>query len=65
MIDSNSDILNYLSLINYYNLPLDYLNTFTSRISNITKKDIMRSFEDDIDVNKLITLVVGNEKAKK
>ena len=65
MIDSNSDILNYLSLINYYNLPLDYLNTFTSRISNITKKDIVRSFEDDIDVNKLITLVVGNEKAKK
>ena len=65
MIDSNKDILNYLSLINYYNLPLDYLSTFTSRISNITKKDIMRSFEDEIDVNKLITLVVGNEKAKK
>ena len=65
MIDSNSDILNYLSLINYYNLPHDYLNTFTSRISNITKKDIMKSFKDEIDVNKLITLVVGNEKAKK
>ena len=65
MIDSNSDILNYLSLINYYNLPQDYLNTFTSRISNITKKDIIQSFKDEIDVNKLITLVVGNEKAKK
>ena len=65
MIDSNSDVLNYLSLINYYNLPQDYLNTFTSRISNITKKDIMKSFKDEIDVNKLITLVVGNEKAKK
>ena len=65
MIDSNSDILNYLSLINYYNLPQDYLNTFTSRISNITKKDIIQSFKDEIDVNKLITLVVGNEKAEK
>jgi len=25
----------------------------------------MKSFKDEIDVNKLITLVVGNEKAKK
>ena len=64
-IDSNRDILNYLSMINYYNLPLDYLNTFTSKISKITKKDIIKSFNEDIDVKRLITLIVGNEKAKK
>jgi len=64
-IDSNRDILNYLSMINYYNLPLDYLNTFTSKISKITKKDIIKSFNEDIGVKRLITLVVGNEKARK
>ena len=64
-IDSNSDILNYLSMINYYNLPLDYLSTFTSNISKVTKKDIMLAFKEEIDASKLITLVVGNEKAKK
>lgn len=64
-VDSNRDILNYLSMINYYNLPIDYLNTFTSKISKITKKDIIKSFNEDIDVNKLITLIVGNEKSKK
>jgi zinc protease len=64
-IDSNQDILNYLSMINYYDLPKNYLNTFTDKISKITKKDILRAFKEEIDVNNLITLVVGNEKAKK
>ena len=64
-IDSNQDILNYLSMINYYDLPINYLNTFTDKISKITKKDILRAFKEEIDVNNLITLVVGNEKAKK
>lgn len=64
-IDSNTDILNYLSVINYYNLPTDYLSTFTSKISNITKKDIINAFQEEIDIDNLITLVVGNEKAKK
>ena len=40
-IDSNQDILNYLSMINYYDLPINYLNTFTDKISKITKKDIL------------------------
>ncbi len=64
-IDSNSDILNYLSMINYYNLPHDYLKTFTSKISEITKKDIINAFKKEIDINSLVTLVVGNAKAKK
>ena len=64
-IDSNRDILNYLSMIGYYNLPLDYLNTFTSKISKISKKDIIKAFQDEIDIKKLITLVVGNEASQK
>ena len=64
-IDSNADILNYLSVINYYNLPVDYLSTFTRKISNLTKIDIMNAFQEEIDIENLITLVVGNEKAKK
>ena len=64
-IDSNSDILNYLSVINYYNLPADYLSTFTTKISNLTKKDVINAFQEEIDIDNLITLVVGNEKAKK
>jgi len=64
-VDSNSDILNYLSMINYYNLPTDYLAKFTDNISKITKKDIISAFKEEIDYKNLTTLVVGNEKAKK
>ena len=32
-IDNNRDILGYLSMIGYYNMPLDYLDTFTDKIS--------------------------------
>ena len=52
-------------MINYYNLPLDYLNTFTKKISKITKKDILEAFEKEVDVKNLVTLIVGKEKAKK
>ena len=52
-------------MIGYYDLPLDYLNTFTSKISKISKKDITKAFQDEIDIKKLITLVVGNEASKK
>lgn len=64
-VDSNSDILNYLSMINYYDLPIDYLDKFTENISRITKKDIIKAFQEEIDYKNLTTLVVGNEKAKK
>lgn len=64
-VDSNSDILNYLSMINYYDLPIDYLDKFTENISRITKKDIITAFQEEIDYKNLTTLVVGNEKAKK
>ena len=51
-------------MINYYNLPKDYLKTFTSKISKVTKKDIINAFKTEIDLDSIITLVVGNEKAK-
>jgi hypothetical protein len=31
----------------------------------LTKKDIISAFQKEIDIDNLITLVVGNEKAKK
>jgi hypothetical protein len=31
----------------------------------LTKKDIISAFQEEIDIDNLITLVVGNEKAKK
>ena len=52
-------------MINYYDLPIDYLDKFTENISRITKKDIITAFQEEIDYKNLTMLVVGNEKAKK
>ncbi len=58
-IDSNRDILGYLSIIGYYNLPLDYLNSFTDKISAITQKDIRETFSRRLKLNNLVKIIVG------
>ena len=58
-IDSNRDILGYLSLIGYYDLPLDYLNTFTNKIKTVTQKDIRETFSQRLQLNNMIKIIVG------
>lgn len=58
---SNANILTYLSIIGFYDLPLDYLNTFTDKIKNITAKDIQNAFSRLIDMDKLIVVSVGQK----
>ena len=61
-IDSNRDILGYLSLIAYYELPLDYLETFTDKISAVTEDDIRSAFNKHLQPNKLVKVIVGGSK---
>jgi len=56
---SNANILTYLSIIGFYNLPFDYLSGFTDKIKDISAKDIQKSYERLIDMDKLIVLSVG------
>ena len=61
-IDSNRDILGYLSLIGYYNLPITYLNDFTNKIESITLEDVKEAFRDHLHPESFITVVVGSEQ---
>ncbi len=58
-IDSNSKILNYVVLIAYYQLPLNYLETFNAKIEAVTIEQIKAAFKRRLDPNKLITVIVG------
>ncbi|MBF0470931.1 MAG: insulinase family protein [Gammaproteobacteria bacterium] len=58
-IDSNSDLLAYLSVIGFYQLPLDYLDTFPQRVEAVTVEDIRRVFRKRIDPRKMVTVLVG------
>ena len=60
-IDSNRDILGYISMIGFYELPLDYLNTFNQSIENITREQIQDAFARRIQSDKLLTVLVGKE----
>ncbi|QKQ23667.1 insulinase family protein [Candidatus Ruthia endofausta] len=58
-IASNANILTYLSIIGFYDLPSDYLSRFTDKIRNISAKDIQTAFSRLIDMDKFIILSVG------
>ncbi len=65
-IDSNKKIISYLSVIGFYNLPLTYLDDFTSRVDKVTAKQIRDAFKRRINPDALATVIVGapDEAAK-
>ena len=59
-IDSNKDIVGYLAVLGFYDLPLDYLQTFNQNVSNITRERIMQAFQSRIKPDQMITVKVGD-----
>ena len=58
-IASNSKILEYLSVIGFYDLPLDYLDRFTQQVDAVTVEQVRDAFRRRVDLNRLVTIVVG------
>ena len=58
-IDSNKDISNYLTVIGFYNLPLDYLKIFNQRINAVTLAQIKDALKRRIDPDKMLAVTVG------
>ncbi|SNR94243.1 zinc protease [Methylobacillus rhizosphaerae] len=61
-IDSNSKILDYLAVIGFYKLPLNYLDEFNSKVEAVTTAQIQDAFSRRIDPDKMVTVVVGGSK---
>ena len=58
-ISSNAKILNIVATIGFYDLPLDYLDTYRDKISAITVDDINTAFNKIVKPQQLITVSVG------
>lgn len=58
-IDSNSKILGYISVIGFYDLPLDYLTTFNEKIEAVTVEQIKDAFKRRLHPDKFVTIKVG------
>jgi len=62
-IDSNRDIHGYLAIIGFYRLPLTYLDDYVKNVEKVTVADIRDAFARRIDPERMVTVVVGGEKA--
>jgi len=65
-IDNNRKILDNLAVIGYYQLPLNYLDTWTANIGKVTIKQIRAAFQRKLALEQMTTIVVGadNDEAK-
>jgi len=63
-LDSNRKILGYLSMIGYYNLPLNYLDHFANNVDKVTLTEVKNAFRRHIDAEKMVTVIVGGDGKK-
>lgn len=60
-IDSNKKILEYLAVIGFYRLPLDWLDTYSASVAAVTREDILRAFRARIRPEAMMTVIVGGQ----
>ena len=58
---SNSSIVSYLSMIGFYDMPLDYLDTFTAKVDALTHEQVVDAFQRRLDPDKMLTVIVGGD----
>ena len=58
-IDSNKKLVNYASMIGFYDLPLDYLDQFPKKIAEVTMEDVIEAFRRRVKLQNLMTITVG------
>jgi len=58
-IDSNKKIVEYLALMGFYDLPLDYLDKFNANIMAVSLADIQDAFKRRVNPEQMIRIVVG------
>jgi len=63
-IDSNRKILDYLSIIGFYDLPLTYLDDFTRKVEQVNVAQIREAFARHINPQAMATVIVGAPQEK-
>ncbi|MDO8810809.1 MAG: pitrilysin family protein [Gallionella sp.] len=58
-IDSNRKILDYLSIIGFYDLPLTYLDDFTRKIEQVNVAQVREAFARHVNPQAMATVIVG------
>lgn len=59
--DNNSKLTEYVTMIGFYQQPLDYLNQFPVKVEKITAEDIKEAFQRRVKTEWLQTVSVGGK----
>ncbi|MEX0419856.1 pitrilysin family protein [Spiribacter sp. 388] len=62
-LDSNRDLLGYVSSIGFHDLPHDYLSRFVERIEQLDGAAVQSALREHIDPQRMVTVLVGPEAA--
>ncbi|MCX7094930.1 MAG: pitrilysin family protein [Methylobacter sp.] len=62
--DTNKKLASYVSMIGFYEMPLDYLDTFQQNIDKVTAASVKDAFKRRIDPQLMQTITVGGSANK-
>ncbi len=64
-LDSNAKILDYVALIGFYRLPLDWLDTYPRAVEQVTAEQVRDAFARRIRSEQLVTVIAGGDGDRK
>ena len=59
-LDSNAKIIDNIAAIGFYQLPLDYLDSYTTKVDAVTVEQIRDAFKRRLQPENMVTVMVGN-----
>jgi len=59
LIDSNRKLLGNISTIAWYDLPTNYLDTWTAQIDKVTAQDVKAAMAAKLQPEKMVTVILG------
>jgi len=60
-LDSNAKILDYVAMIGFYRLPLDWLDTYPQHVAAVSAEQVRDAFTRRIRTEQLITVIAGGD----
>ena len=63
-IAGNSKVVGYLAVIGFYGLPLDYLDRFSERVSEVRAEQIRDAFDRRVHPDRFATVIVGPQEGR-
>ena len=60
-LDSNRKLLDNVANLAWNDLPLDYLDTWTTKVAAVTVADIRRAFQRVLAPERMVSVIVGGK----